>query len=327
MAFFDLPLAALREYRPELTIPGDLDAFWDRTIAEARRVDLDPVFEPVDNHLSVVRTFDVSFSGFGGHRIRAWLHLPASATGPLPGVVEFLGYSGGRGLPIQQHSGWALAGYAHLVMDSRGQGFGNLTGDTPDPTEDAGSNSVPGMMTRGIRSPETYYYRRLFTDAVRAVETLRTHEAVDAARVAVAGVSQGGGISLAVAALVPDVFAVMTDVPFLSHFERAITITDRDPYREIARYLMRHREDAELVHRTLSYIDVAVLSRRATAPALFSVALMDQTCPPSTVFAAYNHYAGADKEIRVYPYNDHEGGQEHHQIEKLRWFRERLSRA
>ena len=74
----------------------------------------------------------------------------------------------------------------------------------------------------------------------------------------------------------------------------------------------------------MSYFDGAVLARRASAPALFSVALMDQICPPSTVFAAYNAYAGR-KDIRVYPFNDHEGGQFHQQREQLTWLRDLLS--
>jgi len=60
------------------------------------------------------------------------------------------------------------------------------------------------------------------------------------------------------------------------------------------------------------------LARRASAPALFSVGLRDQVCPPSTVYAAYNLYGG-DKEIVEYRFNDHEGGQVFHQAEQLRW--------
>jgi cephalosporin-C deacetylase len=173
-------------------------------------------------------------------------------------------------------------------------------------------------MTRGITDPAHYYYRRVFTDAVRAVEAVRAHDAVDPARVAVTGGSQGGGISLAVAALVPGLAAVMPDVPFLCDFPRGTTLTDKLPYAEIARYLKAHRDHVGQAYRTLSYFDGAVLARQATAPALFSVALMDETCPPSTVFAAYNHYAGG-KDIRVYPYNDHEGGEGFHTAEQLRW--------
>ena len=54
---------------------------------------------------------------------------------------------------------------------------------------------------------------------------------------------------------------------------------------------------------------------RATAPALFSVGLMDEICPPSTVFAAYNHYAGP-KDIRVWSFNGHEAGELVQQAER-----------
>ncbi|MEO8907593.1 MAG: acetylxylan esterase, partial [Microbacteriaceae bacterium] len=62
------------------------------------------------------------------------------------------------------------------------------------------------------------------------------------------------------------------------------------------------------VHGVLSYFDGVNFAKRAQAPAWFSAALMDATCPPSTVFGAYNNYAGS-KEIVVWPYNGHEGGQ------------------
>jgi cephalosporin-C deacetylase len=51
---------------------------------------------------------------------------------------------------------------------------------------------------------------------------------------------------------------------------------------------------------------------------------MDEICPPSTVYAAYNAYAGP-KEIRVYPYNDHEGGREFQVGEQLSWLASRLT--
>ena len=77
---------------------------------------------------------------------------------------------------------------------------------------------------------------------------------------------------------------------------------------------------------TLRYIDVARLGRRASAPALFSVGLMDQTCPPSTVFAAYHAYGGP-AEIAEYVYNDHEGGGPVHDVRKLAWLARHLGPA
>jgi cephalosporin-C deacetylase len=85
-------------------------------------------------------------------------------------------------------------------------------------------------------------------------------------------------------------------------------MTDRDPYQEIVRYLKVNRGARESVFATLAYFDGGNFARRVSAPALFSVALHDETCPPSTVFAAYNRVPVSDKRIEVYDFNDHEGG-------------------
>jgi cephalosporin-C deacetylase len=78
------------------------------------------------------------------------------------------------------------------------------------------------------------------------------------------------------------------------------------------------RDKIDTVFDTLAYFDGMNFAVRAKAPALFSVALMDKTCPPSTVYAAYNHYAGP-KEIRVWEFNRHEGGESYQDREKLRF--------
>lgn len=327
MPLFDLPLEELRSYRPDVAQPDDFDEFWARTLAEARQHPLGLVVEPVETALRLVEVHDVTFAGFGGQPVKAWLTRPAGAADDLPVVVEYNGYGGGRGLPHERLT-WATAGYAHLFMDTRGQGSTWGTGgDTPD---EAGSGpAVPGVMTRGILDPRTHYYRRLFTDAVRAVEAARALPGVDAAKVAVCGGSQGGGITLAVAGLVPDLVAAMPDVPFLCHFARATTITANDPYGEVVRYLSVHRNHVETAFRTLSYLDGVNFARRAQADALFSVALMDPVCPPSTVFAAYNHYGTAAArlprtEITEYSFNQHEGGQAYQVVEQLRFLGDRV---
>jgi cephalosporin-C deacetylase len=322
MARFDLSPDQLREYTPERTEQSDFDAFWTTTLEASRALATPPVITPIDVGLRTVETFDVTFSGYKGQPIKGWLIIPAQRSGPLPAVVEYIGYGGGRGFPTDWLV-WASAGYAHLVMDTRGQGSNWSPGDTPDLEVDGGSPQSPGFMTRGITSKETYYYRRVFTDAVLAVDTAKSLPEVDATRVAVGGGSQGGGITLAVTGLRNDLAAAIPDVPFLCHYRRATEITDSDPYKEIGRYLAIHRDQVEEVFTTLSYFDGVNFATRAQAPALFSTALMDMTCPPSTVFAAYNHYAG-EKEIRVWPYNGHEGGATFQLQDKVTFLREKL---
>ncbi len=330
MAFYDLPRDELPKYRPERREEEDFDSFWASTVADAAKHPLAPRFEAHPAGLDSVEVLDASFAGYGGQRVAGWLILPAASLRPslplyrrglLPCMVEFLGYGGGRAFPWDFLL-WASAGYAHFVMDSRGQGSSWSPGDTAD--EGVSGPAVPGFMTRGIESPETYYYRRIMTDAVRAIEAAVTHPAVDPERVAVTGASQGGGLSIAAAALSKRVGFLMPEVPFLCHYRRATEITDDGPYGEIARYLRTHRDSEERCFRTLSYFDGLNFAARTKVPTLYSVGLMDTICPPSTVYAAYNWHAGP-KEIRVYTYNNHEGGGTFHARERLAFARRRFA--
>ncbi|MBZ2199696.1 acetylxylan esterase [Occultella gossypii] len=303
--YVDMSLDRLVEYRPTPEEPADFDAFWERTLAES------PAglagYEPVDVGLSTVDVFDVTFPGYAGQPIKAWLLLPRHRREPLPGVVQYIGYNGGRGIPFEWLT-WSAAGYAHLIMDNRGQGGGGKTvAHTPDLNPEGHGSSAPGFLTNGIEDPERHFYRRLITDAVRAVDALKGAPGVDGTRVAVLGGSQGGGLALAVAGLRDDLSAAIVDVPFMCHYRRASTITDNGPYAEIRRWLSGHRDRIDAAMRTLSYLDGVNFAARATCPAWFSVGLMDNICPPSTVYAAYHRYAGP-ADITVYHYNGHEGG-------------------
>ncbi|MFI7127260.1 acetylxylan esterase [Nonomuraea sp. NPDC050153] len=324
MPLFDLPLEQLRSYLPERDEPADFDAFWSRTLAEAREFDLSAEYVPYDLPLATVDVFDVSFAGWGGHRINGWFLVPRGVEGPVPCVMHYIGYSGGRGFP-KDHLFWPSAGYAVFVTETRGHGGANAgsPGATGDPHGSA-SPQAPGMMTRGILDPDDYYYRRVFTDAVRAVDAAAEHPAVDANRIVVSGGSQGGGIAQATAALHPSVKAALIDVPFLTYFRRAVEITGKDPYQELVRFLSTRRDSADQVFRTLSYFDGLNFAARGRVPALYSVALMDDICPPSTVFAAYNHWQGP-KEISVWPWNGHEGGGGFQSEEQLRYLHKLLS--
>lgn len=317
--FFDLPLEELQRYRPDRNEPPDFAQFWEKTLAEARSVPMIPDVRPYDLQAGTVEIFDITFPGFGGQAIKGWVLVPRHRAERVPCVVEYIGYGGGRGTPFDWLT-WSALGYAHFIMDTRGQGSGWLRGDTPDPEVEGGTPQVPGFMTRGILAPATYYYRRVFTDAVRAVDAARTLPFVDGAKIILTGGSQGGGITIAAAGLVPDVFAAMPDVPFLCDIRTATGITDRDPYRELVQYCKVHRHRVEEVFTTLSYFDGMSFAARARARALFSVGLMDDICPPRTVYAAYNHYAGP-KEIRVWTFNQHEGGQSAQTLEKIAWLR------
>ncbi len=326
MAQYDLPLEDLRTYAPEIPEAPSFDQFWATTLAADEPVSI--IAETrIDNRQRQIDTYDLTFTGFGLAPVKAWLHVPAGARGPLPTVIQYHGYAGSRGMPLAPV--YASAGFAHLELDSRGQGWSRPTlfDRTADPHPSAGGFGPPGPMTDGLDDPDAYYYRRLITDAVRLLQLAAGHPVVDPERLFVAGASQGGYLTLAAAGLAPSVgiplAGALPDVAFMCHIRRAVGLTDDAPFSDVARFIRAapHLEDA--VWHTLSHFDGVSFGRRAECPALFSVALADTICPPSTVFAAHNHYGG-QRDIVVYPHSGHEGGQDVQTWHQLAWLADRI---
>jgi cephalosporin-C deacetylase len=304
--WFDLPLAQLRRHVTETQAPADLDDWWASRLEQARGAARPPILtrhEP--GAYGPLPVFDVEFSGDRGDRVRGWyIRPPGTVETSSPLVVTFIGYGGGRGLPVE-HTLAPAAGFATFVMDVRGQGGRWTVGATGDQPGGGTGPENATVMTRGIARPEDYYYTRLITDAVRAVETARELDGADPARVAVSGASQGGALALATAGLLREAIGVChADVPFLCDIARAVTLAPQPPYTEVAEFLSRHVNLVDTALNTLRYVDCALLARRITAHCLLSVGLMDDICPPSTVFAAYNAIA-APKEIAVFPFGVH----------------------
>jgi cephalosporin-C deacetylase len=301
MPWYDMPLERLREYRTTTAEPAGLDDWWAMRLREARGLAKPAALAAHEPGLyAPFEVSDVEFSGGAGDRVRAWYIRPRREVDHV--VVKFVGYGGGRGTPAE-HMLLPALGYAVLVMDSRGQGGRWTTGATADGTGTGPENSL--VMTRGIGTPENYYYTRMFTDAARAVDTA-LELAGPSAKIAVSGASQGGALALAAAALQAQNVAVChADVPFLCDIQRAITLAPSAPYTEIPEFLA---ENVALIPKaldTLRYIDCALLARRITATTLVCAGLMDIICPPSTVFAAFNEISGVHKDIAVYPFSGH----------------------
>lgn len=302
MSHFDLPLHELQDYHPPQTKQPDFEQFWLDTLAQAAQQPPELHLEPLLLPYKGVHIFRAIYTSWGGAQI-VGIYLLPEVSGSCPGLVLYHGYGSARPDAFELLS-WTSQGYAVLAIDVRGQ-----SGESSDMSRYPGGHA-PGYLTMGIGSPASYYYRGAYLDAMRAVEVLASRPEIDPGRIAISGRSQGGALSLATAALcalvgrVP-IRAAVAEVPFLCHFERAATLVDTEPYREIGRYCRQSEADAGHVFRTLSYFDCMNLSSLITAPTLVTVGLMDDICPPSTVFATYN-YINAPKEMFVAYFGEHE---------------------
>jgi cephalosporin-C deacetylase len=311
----------LENYRPSLTKKSDFNDFWSQTLTSYVQENPKPVLTRIESVITEIDIFDVTIPGFNGDLIKGWFLTPLNLAEDCPVIVVYEGYGGGRG-NFNEWLFWANCGYPTLVMDTRGQGGGHRRGDTPDGAYPRASSSS-GFMTMGIESKENYYYRRVFADAVAFVRAAKSLPNADPSRIITTGGSQGGGIALAAASLSPEVFATMADVPFLCHIHRAIEITDAYPYQEIVNYCRIHRTDSAQALETLTYFDVMNLVPSAQARALISLGMHDPICPPDTIFAMRNHYAGPVT-TQVWEFNMHEGGASDQNLLQAKWLNELL---
>lgn len=304
MPVFEMPLDALRKYRGCSPKPADFDAYWEKALAECAETGLDYSLTRADFHAPGVECFDLLFAGVGGARIHCKFLKPEKTPEKIPGIAIFHGY--------MHHSGeWferlplVYAGNAVVVMECRGQG-----GISEDVYHGVGP-TVFGHVIRGVRDedPHKLYYRDIFLDAVKTIRILMSMDFVDEMRIATYGKSQGGGIALAAASLVPEVKLCAPIFPFLSDFRRVLDMDlNKNAYEGF--YWLFKKCDPTHAHwdaylERMGYIDIQNHVPRLNARVLWQTGLMDDLCPPSTQFAAYNKIT-APKEMILYPEHTHE---------------------
>ncbi|MBC8103708.1 MAG: acetylxylan esterase [Cytophagales bacterium] len=304
MPLVDMPLERLLQYEGRTPRPADFDDYWDRALAEMHALDPEVELTPHRITAPFAECFDLRFTGVGGARIYAKYLRPKGTTGKIPALLQFHGYSGNGG-------DWAdklhqvARGYAVAVLDCRGQG---------GRSEDVGGvkgNTLRGHIIRGLDdSPEKLYYRSVYLDTAQLARVVMRFPEVDADRVGATGGSQGGGLTLACAALEPRIKKAAPIYPFLCDYKRVWEMDQaKDAYDELKAYFRlfdpRHEREDDVFTR-LGYIDNQFLAPRIRAEVLMATGLMDTVCPPSTQFAAYNRIPGR-KNLLIYPDFGHEG--------------------
>lgn len=304
MPLVDQPLADLKNYQGTNPRPKDFDAYWSKALADLSKVDPDPKLEPVAFPAAHCECFDLTFRGIGGASIYAKVVRPRHRDKPGPAVLKFHGYSMDSGDWLEL-TAYAACGFTVAALDTRGQG-----GKSEDPGGVKG-NTLTGHIIRGLLDdPEKLFYRAAFLDTAQLAKIVSGFDWVDADRMGAFGWSQGGGLTLACAGLVPNLKRIAPVYPFLLDYKRVWEMDlVKQAYDEIQTWFRRFdplHEKEDLVWEQLGYVDVQHLAPRIKAETLMLTGLMDTICPPSTQFAAYNKIT-APKKVLIYPEFSHEG--------------------
>lgn len=301
---FDMPFDQLHTYQGTNPRPADFDDFWDNSLDELGKIDPEPELVPAEFQTSFAECFDLYYTGTGGARIHAKLLRPRNpGREPHPAVLMFHGYSGNAGDWFDK-LGYVAQGYTVAAMDCRGQG---------GLSEDKGGVqgwTLRGHIVRGLGDkPENLLFRHIYLDTKQLARIVMEMPDVDPERVGATGGSQGGGLTLACVSLEPRIKLAAPVFPFLCDYRRVwLKELAKNAYLELDEYFRRfdplHEREDEIFTK-LGYIDCQFLAPRIKAEVLMAVGLMDDVCPPSTQFAAYNKITGK-KSLRIYPDFKHE---------------------
>lgn len=305
MPIVDMPLKDLHKFQGRNERPADVDAYWDKGIAEMEALGTACELVPAKYRFPGVECFEMYFTGVGGSRIHCRYARPAKREGRLPAMCLFHGYSGDCG-QFAHLLKWVAAGFVVASMDCRGQG-----GSSEDRTPVSG-NTLHGHIIRGLEDPdpEKLYYRSVYLDAAQMARIVMAMDEVDETRVGATGGSQGGGLTLACAALTPKLNRAAPMMPFLCDYRRVwemdLDVHAYSELREFFRHTDPRHECEEEFFTKLGYIDNQHMAHRIRAEILMFTGLMDTICPPSSQFAAYNKIT-APKNVVIYPDFAHEG--------------------
>jgi len=291
---------------PTPSIPPFFDGYWESTLTELAATPI--VWERAEEPDLPADGYDgyaIKMDAFEGISIYAWMAVPKGVTDPMPGYLWLPGYSLGNPPPGPEslYEGVVTMGV-------------NIHGNTPDTPYVHPSKLRRDYITIGIESQRTYIFRTLVSNCVRAFEVLAEQPEVDANKMVVGGMSQGGGLALIVASLLQDrVKLCFADMPWLCDLDRALSLIDWERYtgtnlpQDARHYIKalaeRHPDEAEAIYKTYRYFDPLSHASRIISPTQMSAGGRDPSCKPQTIYSVYNALT-CDKEIQYLSDTGHE---------------------
>jgi cephalosporin-C deacetylase len=279
--------------QPTVKDPADFDTFWTNAIAEARKVNLDPRITLMPERCtSDANIYQISFQNeVNGSRIYGILAIPKKP-GKYPAILKV------PGAGVRPYGGDArTAGLGFITLEIGIHGIPvNLD---PEVYNNLAAGALAGYNSVKMNDRNSHYYKRVYLGCVKAVDFIFTLPEFNGTDVAVTGGSQGGALTIVTTGLDKRIKYAAALYPALC---------DHTGYLNKRAggwpHYFKNSEPKPNEVETLQYYDVVNFARRVTVPGFYTWGYNDLTCPPTSMFSAYNMIK-APKELQIYQETGH----------------------
>jgi cephalosporin-C deacetylase len=277
------------QIKPSMPVPDDFDAFWAEQKARLAKVPMEPKMTEVKSPVRGIECFDVQIPCVPPRPASGYFARPSGAKPKsLPAIISFQGagvksaWVATAAQDAKKFNALSLNLNAHGIPNGKPKAF----------YADLDKGELKGYRAEGRENRDGCYFLGMILRLVRAMEFLTSQPEWDSQVLIVQGSSQGGGQALAAAGLDPRVTFISAGVPALcDHSGKAVGRINGWP--KIVPDA-NNQPDPKIL-QVARYFDGMNFATRTKAEAVLSVGFIDVTCPPTSVYSAYNNLSGTKK--------------------------------
>ena len=282
--------------RPTVTRPADFADFWNGVKRDLASVPLDARLTLLPEKGSgSTNVYHVNLQNLGNARLYGMLCVPKKP-GRYPAVLQVPGAGIRPYLPDLE-----LADRGVIVFTIGIHGI--PVNMEPSVYRDLEAGPLKGYFFFNNYDPDKFYYKRVYAGCIRAVDFIQGLPEYDGERLAVSGNSQGGMLSIVTAAMDKRVKCLAEIHPAFCDLTGYFSGRAGGWPHVFAEGNVWY-SDLPAVRRTMPYYDVVNFAKALTVPGWYTWGFNDETCPPTSMHAAYNAIT-APKEMALYPETGH----------------------
>lgn len=282
--------------KPFAQEPNDFDDFWKKALDEARQIDLNPTKVLLPERCTKdVNVYEISYhNNRWGSKMYGILSIPVKP-GKYPALLRV------PGAGVRPYSGDTYTATGKCIVLEIGIHGVPVTMEQKV-YDDLANAALNGYWDTNLENPDRNAYKRVVTGAVRGVDMIASLDEWDGKTVGVTGSSQGGFLSLAVAALDKRVTFLAAVHDAMCDYEAELHgVAGGWPH-----YFYHAKMDAITKARLegARYYDGVNFARRITVPGWYSFGYNDEVVPPTSAYGLYNTIK-APKILSLYQMTGH----------------------